>query len=230
MRLLTVRVALYLLSALLGCCLYFRLAPYVWPIVPIPRQFSAGEMEHIARAALLRAGVAIPGSYRYAVTFAVDDCNKTYLEHLLGGRQAQRGMLTAVPVCTWHVRWFQPQHKEQFLADIALDGQLLYYEHQLPDNAGIVHPSNSSLRAKQFIAHIGYNAIIAGLVFLAGHSWLIRLRLCVRAKMSVTLRWVIVDNLDLRANGINSGNALCSADDGMLPLPSADHDLAVDCI
>jgi len=154
MRLVSLRFTLYLLSALFGCFLYFWLTPYIWPAVEIPKHISALEAERIARASLQRAGITIPGKYRNAVAFKVNDYEKEYLEQRLGVRQALCIMQTTSPVYTWHVRWFKPQCKEDFSVDISLDGQFINYEHHLPDEA--VQQTCDSLRlVKQFIAQVG---------------------------------------------------------------------------
>src|ERR1051325_1368860 len=74
-------------------------------------------------------------AYREAASFSFDDDAKTFLEREAGLEQANRMMGTRLRLWRWSYRWFRPQQKEEFRADITARGEFTGFSHELPENA-----------------------------------------------------------------------------------------------
>jgi len=75
--------------------------------------------------------------YRHTVIFDVNDYAKLYLEQTQGLDRLNQ--LTAGPVHLWRWsnRWFKPQQQEEFSVDVAPAGQVVGFNHVIPeDQAG----------------------------------------------------------------------------------------------
>src|SRR5271157_2164868 len=75
------------------------------------------------------------GGYRQASSFTYDDDAKTFLEREIGLEQANRLMGTRVRLWRWSYRWFRPQQKEEFRADITPTGELAGFSHEIAEDA-----------------------------------------------------------------------------------------------
>jgi membrane protease YdiL (CAAX protease family) len=82
--------------------------------------------------------------YRHAAIFTYDDDAKTYLERTQG--LATMNRLTSGPIHLWRWshRWFKPQQKEEFRVDVSTEGQVVGFDHEIPDAA-----PGASLKAEQ---------------------------------------------------------------------------------
>ncbi len=87
------------------------------------------------------------GGYRHAAVFDYDDDAKVYLERTQGlGRM---NTLTRGPIHLWRWshRWFKPQQKEEFRADVAPSGQVVGFQHDLPESAAGANLDTPAARA-----------------------------------------------------------------------------------
>jgi membrane protease YdiL (CAAX protease family) len=72
--------------------------------------------------------------YRHAGIFEYDDEAKLYLERTQG--LAKMNQLTSGPVHLWRWshRWFKPLQKEQFRVEVTPAGQVVGFEHEIPED------------------------------------------------------------------------------------------------
>jgi membrane protease YdiL (CAAX protease family) len=75
------------------------------------------------------------GGYRQAGSFTYDEDAKTFLEREIGLEQANRLMGTRVRLWRWSYRWFRPQQKEEFRAEITPAGDLAGFSHEIAEDA-----------------------------------------------------------------------------------------------
>lgn len=75
------------------------------------------------------------GAYREASSFSFDDDAKTFLEREAGLERANQLMSTRVHMWRWSYRWFRPQQKEEFDADITTGGAAVGFSHELAEDA-----------------------------------------------------------------------------------------------
>ena len=73
--------------------------------------------------------------YREAESFTYDDEAKTFLEREAGLEQANHLLGTRIRLWRWSYRWFRPQHKEEFQADITQAGEVAGFEHEIEEDA-----------------------------------------------------------------------------------------------
>ncbi|MGH9431921.1 MAG: CPBP family intramembrane glutamic endopeptidase, partial [Terriglobia bacterium] len=73
--------------------------------------------------------------YRHAAIFDYDDGTKLYLERTQG--LARMNRLTSGPIHLWRWshRWFRPQQKEEFRVDVTPGGQVVGFDHEIPETA-----------------------------------------------------------------------------------------------
>jgi membrane protease YdiL (CAAX protease family) len=127
----------------IGICLAL-LAGSVWysagnfyrafPEASIDFRVSRGGAQQLAEQFLAGQGYRIAG-YRDASSFAFDDDAKTFLEREAGLEKANRLMSTRVPLWRWSFRWFRPQQKEEFRADITPAGNFAAFDHEIAEDA-----------------------------------------------------------------------------------------------
>ena len=101
--------------------------------------FKVSRNEALARARTFVGGLGenISG-YQSAIVFDVDDNAKTYLEREVGLQQANRLMSRELNIWYWDVRFFRPGQEEEFLVRVSPGGEIVGYEHKIPEaHAGV---------------------------------------------------------------------------------------------
>jgi membrane protease YdiL (CAAX protease family) len=73
--------------------------------------------------------------YREAARFDYDDTAKTFLEREIGLERANGLMGSRVRLWRWSYRWFRPQQKEEFRADVTPSGDVVGFSHEQPEEA-----------------------------------------------------------------------------------------------
>jgi membrane protease YdiL (CAAX protease family) len=73
--------------------------------------------------------------YRDAARFDYDNGAKTFLEREAGLERANRLMSTRVRLWRWSYRWFRPQQKEEFRADVTPAGDVAEFSHEIAEDA-----------------------------------------------------------------------------------------------
>ena len=91
--------------------------------------------------------------YREAARFDYDDTAKTFLEREAGLERANQLMSTRVRLWRWSYRWFQPQHKEEFRADVSPAGDVTGFRHEIPEDAArpTLAAADARAAAEQFL-------------------------------------------------------------------------------
>lgn len=87
------------------------------------------------------------GGYREASSFTFDDDAKTFLERQAGLEQANRLMSTRLHMWRWSYRWFRPQQKEEFRADITAGGAFAGFDHDLAEDAARPDATDAQARS-----------------------------------------------------------------------------------
>ena len=99
--------------------------------------------------------------YRPVIVFGVDDDAKTYLERQVGLKEANRLMASEVNVWHWNVRFFKPQQEEEFQVAVSPEGNIVGYEHKIPEAKPGAQPARDAAQkaAQDFlVAKLGKSA------------------------------------------------------------------------
>ncbi len=102
--------------------------------LPMAEKFLRGRGFHLA-------------GYRHAAIFEYDDEAKLYLERTQG--LARMNQLTSGPVRLWRWshRWFKPLQKEEFRVDVTPLGQVVGFDHQIPEDRPGAQLTQAAARA-----------------------------------------------------------------------------------
>ncbi len=106
----------------------------VFPEATIDFKITREESVPIAENFIKEKGLDISG-YRHAVIFSHDDIAKVFLEKELGLEKAQDIMGKKVKLWRWSNRWFKPLKKEEFKVFVSPEGEIIRFEHLLPEEA-----------------------------------------------------------------------------------------------
>ena len=127
-------IVLTLLMAAASLAIAIRYFHRAFPEASLTFRVSRGESQSVATAFLRARGFDLDG-YERASRFGYDDMAKLYLERTKGidGMNA----LTRGPIhlWRWQHRWFKPVQKEEFRADVTPMGQIVAFDHELPETA-----------------------------------------------------------------------------------------------
>ncbi|MBV8897040.1 MAG: CPBP family intramembrane metalloprotease [Acidobacteriaceae bacterium] len=97
-----------------------------------------------AETFLAAQGLRVDG-YRAASRFSYDTTAKTFLEREMGLRDANRLMSTDLRLWRWSWRWFRPLEQEEFRVDITTSGELVGFQHEIPEAApGLSLPADQA--------------------------------------------------------------------------------------
>jgi len=127
-------MALTVLMAAASLAIAIRYFHRAFPEASLTFKVSRGQSQSIATAFLRARGFDLNG-YDRAARFGYDELAKLYLERTKGidGMNA----LTRGPIhlWRWQHRWFKPVQKEEFRADVTPMGELVSFDHELPETA-----------------------------------------------------------------------------------------------
>ena len=118
--------------ALLAGAVWFTAGNFyrAFPEASIDFRVSRSEAAMPAPQFLEGQGYRLSG-YRDASSFSYDDDAKTFLEREAGLERANQLMGTRVHLWRWAFRWFRPQQKEEFRADVTPAGDSRAFDHEL---------------------------------------------------------------------------------------------------
>jgi membrane protease YdiL (CAAX protease family) len=107
---------------------------HAFPEAAIQFRVNRDDSAPLAQKFLAERGFKLDG-YRHAAAFDYDDQAKVYLERTQGLGRMDR--LTRGPVHLWHWshRWFKPQQKEEFRVDLSPAGEVVGFDHDIPEAA-----------------------------------------------------------------------------------------------
>ena len=127
-RALLLWVAAGILGALFAYKYFFRAFPEA------SVNFQVSREEALARAQKFVAGLGENVSgYQSTIVFDVDDNAKVYLERQLGLQQANKLMSSELNIWYWRVRFFRPQQEEEFSLSVSPAGNIVGYDHKVPE-------------------------------------------------------------------------------------------------
>ena len=117
-----------------------------FPEASIDFRVSREDAAAQARALLPSLGFHAEG-YREASSFNFDDDAKTFLEREAGLEQANQLMGSRVRLWRWSYRWFRAKQKEEFRVDITPRGELVGFNHDLPEDLALPTLDEPAARA-----------------------------------------------------------------------------------
>ena len=127
-------IALTVLMAAASLALAIRYFHRAFPEASLTFKVSRGQSQSIATHFLRGLRFDLNG-YDHAARFGYDETAKLYLERTKGidGMNA----LTRGPIhlWRWQHRWFKPVQKEEFRADVTPMGEVVSFDHELPEAA-----------------------------------------------------------------------------------------------
>jgi membrane protease YdiL (CAAX protease family) len=165
-RIILIAIAVAAISLAIGIKYFAR----AFPEATLRLQVNKPQAVSIAERFLAARGFNLRG-YHQAAIFQYDDDAKLYLERTQG--LAKMNQLTRGPVHLWRwtSRWFRPQQKEEFRADVTPAGQVVGFEHEIPEAAPGANLDQATARAlaEQFLAGVMHRNV-SGLEFVEGAS------------------------------------------------------------
>ena len=157
-----IAIAVSAVSLVIGIKYFSR----AFPEASLTLRVSRADSLPIAEKFLSSHGFNTSG-YRHAAIFTYDDDAKTYLERTQG--LATMNKLTSGPIHLWRWshRWFKPQQKEEFRVDVSTEGQVVGFDHEIPDPApgASLKPEQARSIAEQFLQNTMHRDL-SGLEFL----------------------------------------------------------------
>jgi membrane protease YdiL (CAAX protease family) len=107
---------------------------HAFPEAAIQFRVNRDDSAPLAQKFLAERGFNL-GDYRHSAAFDFDDHAKVYLERTQGLNRMNG--LTRGPIHLWHWshRWFKPEHKEEFRVDVTPAGEVVGFDHDIPEAA-----------------------------------------------------------------------------------------------
>jgi membrane protease YdiL (CAAX protease family) len=165
-KVIVIAIAVSAVSLAIGIRYFSR----AFPEASLTLRVSRADSLPIAEKFLSSHGFKTSG-YRHAAIFTYDDDAKTYLERTQG--LATMNKLTSGPIHLWRWshRWFKPQQKEEFRVDVSTEGQVVGFDHEIPDTApgASLKPEQAREIAEQFLQNTMHRDL-SGLEFLDSES------------------------------------------------------------
>jgi membrane protease YdiL (CAAX protease family) len=160
----------WILLGALGVFVAWRYFFQAFPEASINFQVSRNEALNRAKTFLTQHGASLDG-YESTIVFSVDDKTKTYLERTVGLEQANKLMSTDVNAWYWEVRFFRPQQKEEFRANVDPKGRIVGYAHVIEEvRAGKSLERDAAQKLAEQYLHAQYGASLAQYDFLPEES------------------------------------------------------------
>ncbi len=134
MRRWTVDSILLALGAI-GLCLALAFYDSAFPSASIDFKVSRAEVFQIAEDYLRSHGYDL-SDYDHGIVFAQRTWTSYYLERMLGVKKTNELIREGtIPMWYWYVRWFKPLQKEEFKVFVTPEGEILGFEHVIPEDA-----------------------------------------------------------------------------------------------
>ena len=125
------------IAALVAAASLFIGAKYFWKAFPeaaIDFRVNRDDSAPIARKFLTDRGICLEG-YRHVAVFDYDDSAKVYLERTQGLERLTRLTRGPVRLWRWTHRWFKPQQQEEFRVEVTPSGEVVGFDHEIPEAA-----------------------------------------------------------------------------------------------
>jgi membrane protease YdiL (CAAX protease family) len=148
-------IVVAILIAAFSLAISVKYFSHAFPEAAIQFRVNRDDSAPLAQNFLAERGVKLDG-YRHAAAFDYDDQAKVYLERTQGLERMNR--LTRGPIHLWHWshRWFKPQQKEEFRVDLAPAGEVVGFDHEIPEAAPGAGLDQASARtiAERFLSQV----------------------------------------------------------------------------
>jgi membrane protease YdiL (CAAX protease family) len=127
-------IVVAILIAALSLAISVKYFSHAFPEAAIQFRVNRDDSAPLAQKFLAERAFKLDG-YRHAAAFDYDDEAKVYLERTQGLERMNR--LTRGPIHLWHWshRWFKPEQKEEFHVDLAPTGDVVGFDHDIPEAA-----------------------------------------------------------------------------------------------
>ena len=116
-------IVLMVLLAVISLVVAVKYFSRAFPEASINFRVNRSESAPIAQAFLKAQGLAAEG-YDHAAIFGYDDETKLYLERTQGMAAMNRLASGPIHLWRWHHRWFKPEQKEEWRADVTPSGDV----------------------------------------------------------------------------------------------------------
>jgi membrane protease YdiL (CAAX protease family) len=128
---------------------------YFWRAFPeaaIEFRVNRADSLPLAQRFLAERGIHLEG-YRHAAIFTYDDQAKVYLERTQGLERMNGLTRGPIRLWRWSHRWFKPQQQEEFSAQVTPGGEIVGFNHEIPEAAPGANLEQSAGRqiAEQFL-------------------------------------------------------------------------------
>jgi len=110
---------------------------YFWRAFPeasIDFRVNRAESQPLAEKFLAQRGVG-PAGYRHAAVFGYSEETKLYLERTQGLERMNQLTRGPIRLWRWSHRWFKPQQKEELRVDVTPSGEVVGFDHEIPESA-----------------------------------------------------------------------------------------------
>jgi membrane protease YdiL (CAAX protease family) len=141
-RVITIAVLVAAISLAIGVK-YFS---HAFPEAAIQFRVNRGDSTPLALKFLANRGWGVQG-YRHAAVFSYDDDTKVYLERTQGLSRMNAFTRGPIHLWRWSHRWFKPQQKEEFRVDVSPSGEIVGFDHELPESAPGANLDSAAARA-----------------------------------------------------------------------------------
>lgn len=150
-RVIAISVAVAAVSLLIGLK-YFS---HAFPEAAIQFRVNRDGSGQIARQFLSQRGFHLAG-YQHAAVFDYNDTAKLFLERTQGLERMNRLTRGPVHLWRWSHRWFKPFQKEEFSAQVTPSGQVVDFDHEIPEDAPGANLSQDAARtlAENFLSQV----------------------------------------------------------------------------
>ncbi|HVT02653.1 MAG TPA: type II CAAX endopeptidase family protein [Thermoanaerobaculia bacterium] len=144
-----------------------RYFDHAFPEASIDFRYDRSTSRPLAEAFAQRLGLPI-ANRMHAAEFDHDDRAKVYLERTVG-LERSKGLTRSgdVRLWFWTHRWFQPLDREEVRINVATTGQIIAFEHVIPEEKAVpaLAPGDRELRqiGERFLSSVGVDP--AGLSF-----------------------------------------------------------------
>lgn len=112
-------------------------AKYFWRAFPeasIDFRVNRDDSRPLAEKFLAERKVLVEG-YRHAAVFDYDDSAKVYLERTQGLEKMNSLTRGPLRLWRWSHRWFKPQQQEEYRVDVTPAGEVVRFDHEVPEAA-----------------------------------------------------------------------------------------------
>jgi membrane protease YdiL (CAAX protease family) len=147
-KIIVIAIVVSAVSLLIGIRYFSR----AFPEASLTLRVNRADSLPIAEKFLSSHGFKTSG-YRHVAIFTYDDDAKTYLERTQGLVTMNKLTRGPIHLWRWSHRWFTPQQKEEFRVDVSTQGQVVGFDHEIPDAApgASLNPEQAREIAQQFL-------------------------------------------------------------------------------